>query len=63
MDIVTKSLLDSFKAEESFPESIGQDTLFEHFSNFCVVSKEYGDEIDIEEIHTGGGDDLGIEPG
>ena len=36
-------------------------TLFEHFANFCVVSHDYGEEFDVDDVHTGGGDDLGID--
>lgn len=61
MDIVTKNLVSSFKDEESFPNNIDDATLFEHFSNFCVVSEVYGEEFDVENVHTGGGDDLGID--
>jgi hypothetical protein len=61
MDLVTQSLLSSFRAEESLPSKMDEPTLFEHFVNYCSVSKEYGDEFDVEDIHTGGGDDLGID--
>lgn len=61
MDLVTQSLLSSFKSEESLPSKIDESVLFEHFVNYCAVSKEYGDEFDVDDIHTGGGDDLGID--
>lgn len=61
MDLVTQSLISSFKEEESLPKNLAEAELFEHFVNFCAVSSEYGDEFDVEEIHTGGGDDLGID--
>lgn len=61
MDLVTKNLVSSFKSEESLPDSIDESLLFEHFSNFCVVSHEYGEEFDVEDVHTGGGDDLGLD--
>lgn len=61
MDLVTQSLLSSFKSEESLPNDLEDSVLFEHFVNFCAVSNEYGEEFDVEEIHTGGGDDLGID--
>lgn len=61
MDLVTQSLLASFAAEESLPGSLDEATLFEHFVNFSAVSAEYGDEFDVEELHTGGGEDLGID--
>jgi hypothetical protein len=61
MDLVTKSLLASFKVEESLPANIDESVLFEHFVNFCAVSNEYSEEFDVEDVHTGGGDDLGID--
>jgi hypothetical protein len=61
MDLVTQSLLSSFRQEESLPDEIDEPTVFEHFVNFISVSSEYSDEFDVEDIHTGGGDDLGIE--
>jgi hypothetical protein len=61
MDLVTQSLLSSFRSEESLPDDLEESILFEHFVNYCTVSNEYGDEFDVEDIHTGGGDDLGID--
>lgn len=61
MDLVTQNLIVSFKAEESLPANISDSELLEHFVNFCAVSNEYGEEFDVEEVHTGGGDDLGID--
>lgn len=61
MDLVTKSLIKTFQDEESLESETDDAVLFEHFSNFCVLANEYGDEFDVEDIHTGGGDDLGID--
>lgn len=61
MDLVTQNLMSSFKEEESLPKNLDQAEVFEHFVNFCAVSSEYGEEFDVDEIHTGGGDDLGID--
>jgi len=61
MDLVTKNLVVAFKTEESLPDATDDSTLFEHFVNFCIVSQEYGEEFDIDDIHVGGGDDLGID--
>ena len=61
MDIVTKNLVSSFKEEESLSDDTEDSTLFEHFANFCVVSNEYGEEFDVDDIHTGGGDDLQLD--
>jgi hypothetical protein len=61
MDLVTQSLLASFTNEESLPADLDEAVLFEHFVNFVAVSNEYGDEFDVEDLHTGGGEDLGID--
>jgi hypothetical protein len=54
MDLVTKNLVSSFKDEESLPVDTDEATLFEHFANFCVVSQDYGEEFDVDDVHTGG---------
>ncbi|WP_107668420.1 hypothetical protein [Cyanothece sp. BG0011] len=60
MDKITKGNLKSFKEEQSLDineESI----LFEHFSNYCVVSKEYNNSFAIDDIHVGSGQDKSID--
>lgn len=61
MDLVTQNLVAAFKAEESLPAKTDEATVLEHFVNYCAVSNEYGEEFDVEDLHTGGGDDLGID--
>ncbi len=61
MDLVTKNLMKTFQQEESLQSESDEAVLFEHFANFCALASEYGDEFDVEDIHTGGGDDLGID--
>lgn len=61
MDLVTKSLLDSFMKEEGFPERLDNPILFEHFANYCIVSKDYPNDFEIEDIHIGGGNDLQLD--
>lgn len=61
MDLVTKNLVSSFRAEESIADDVDDSTLFEHFANYCVLSQEYGDEFDLDDMHTGGEDDLGLD--
>ena len=61
MDLVTKNLVVAFKAEESLPLNTDDATVLEHFVNYCAVSNEYGEEFDVEDLHTGGADDLGID--
>lgn len=61
MDLVTQNLVVAFKAEESLPKKTDDATVLEHFVNYCAVSNEYGEEFDVGDLHTGGGDDLGID--
>ena len=61
MDLVTRSLLDSFRDEQGFPDDIDQSVLFEHFANYCITSKEYGDEFEVEDIRVAGGNDLQLD--
>lgn len=61
MDLVTQNLVSAFKAEESLPEKMDDATVLEHFVNYCVISNEYGEEFDVEDLHTGGANDLGID--
>nr|MCU0494062.1 hypothetical protein [Chloroflexaceae bacterium] len=61
MDIVTKNLMSNFRAEEGLSDDIHEAILFEHFANFCVVSKEYSEDFALEDIHTGDGNDVGSD--
>lgn len=61
MDLVTKNLVETFKNEEGFEPNANDSVVFEHFCNYCVLSHEYSDEFDLEDVHTGGGEDLGID--
>jgi hypothetical protein len=61
MDIVTRNLLKDFKQEESLPDDISEATLFEHFANFCILSKEYSEEFNLDDVHTGEGGDMALD--
>jgi hypothetical protein len=61
MDRVTKVYLETFRTEQSLPVSIDQGALFEHFVNYCVITGMHDEEFDINDIHTGGGNDLTID--
>lgn len=61
MDLVTRNLLESFRSSEALSSNMANDVLFEHFSNFCVVSSEYQETFDIQDVHVGGGNDLQID--
>jgi len=63
---ILQGYLTDFKSEFNFADNIKEDTLFEHFSNYCILSKVhpeafYNDNFKIEEINVGGGNDTGID--
>jgi hypothetical protein len=63
---ILQGYLTDFKAEFNFLDSIKEDILFEHFTNFCILSKVhpeafYNDNFKIDEINVGGGNDTGID--
>lgn len=61
MDRVTESFLAEF-AEEHELEKLKQDQQFEHFAAFVTVRRHYnGETFDTDDIHIGGGGDLGID--
>lgn len=61
MDLVTSNLVNTFRAQQGFPPDLPIPTVFEHFSNYCIASKEYSDEFDIEDIHVAGENDLQLD--
>lgn len=61
MDLITKNLISTFQHQQGFSDNIDPSVLFEHFSNYCVVSREYTDEFEIEDIRVAGGNDLQLD--
>ncbi|MEY9095889.1 AIPR family protein [Paenibacillus sp. RC84] len=60
MDRITKSYLDDFSKSQQITIS-DTSKLFEHFVNFCIVSKEYDESFEIQDIAVGEGGDCGID--
>ncbi|MGW1465485.1 AIPR family protein [Streptomyces sp. NPDC002308] len=60
MDRVTKAYLDAFRDEQSI-ENLSESDAFELFADYCVISDSYDDEFNVTDVHTGGGNDLGID--
>lgn len=63
---ILQGYLSDFKKDFNFSETIKEDILFEHFCNYCILSKVhpeafYNDNFKIEEINVGGGQDTGID--
>lgn len=59
-DTVLKSFLNDFAKTYELDE-LQENLLFEHFVNYCIVSKLYPREFQIEDLSTGGENDLGID--
>ena len=56
MDKITQSLLESFSADNGIAD-VEQWKQFEHFTNFCVISKLYRNTFELAAVHTGKGGD------
>jgi AIPR protein len=60
MDQITSSLLETF-SEKNDVRNLEQSKQFEHFANYCVVSKVNRSSFDLDDIHTGSGGDSSID--
>ncbi|MES9559242.1 AIPR family protein [Streptomyces sp. NPDC007076] len=60
MDRVTKSYIEEFKQDQSLA-GISDSQAFEYFVNYCVTSDIHDDEFMLDDVHVGGGNDLGID--
>lgn len=60
-NIIISNLVDKFKQVESLSQDLQESEIFEHFSNYCIVSNEYQEEFNILNIRVAGGNDLGID--
>jgi len=59
-DQILKGYVDDFR--DSFElEGIDEPTVFEHFVNYSVTSKQYPREFDYDAPHVGGSDDIGLD--
>ena len=61
MNKIIKGLLNSFKKEQSLGDNLPEHELFEHFANYCIVSKEYNDSFNLDKVYVGGSGDNGID--
>ncbi|HBM9255867.1 TPA: AIPR family protein [Citrobacter freundii] len=60
MDKITSSLLDTFSEQYELTR-LDKSVKFEHFANFSIVSKLIRSTFDLDDIHTGSGNDCGID--
>lgn len=59
-DQILQSYIEHFSDSQGFKELLPPDC-FERFVNYCIVSKQYPREFDIESLSVGGGDDIGVD--
>ena len=59
-DPILKGCVDDFSENFELQE-LDESIIFEHFTNYCVVSKQYPREFDFETIRVGGGGDIGVD--
>lgn len=60
MDRITENLLKEFSQEHGYL-TLSQTEQFEHFVNFSVVSREYSESFDPNDVHVGRGSTQGID--
>lgn len=63
---ILQGYLTDFKKDYNFNNKLSEEILFEHFCNYCILSKIhpeafYNDNFKIESINVGGGNDTGID--
>ncbi len=61
MDRITKGYLDNFATSQEIPQNTDESTLFELFSCYCALSKEYPESFELSDITVGGGGDTGLD--
>jgi hypothetical protein len=60
MDKIVAGLLKDFAKAHSL-ESLGESEVFEHFVNYCVVSREHPENVDFEAMRVAGPNDSGLD--
>jgi len=60
MDRITKSLLDEFVSTNQLT-ALPEDTAFEYFCGWLIVSNHHDESLQSEDIHVGAGADCGID--
>ncbi len=60
MDKITQSLVNTF-VEQFELEKLSDSVKFEHFTNYCITTKNFRGSFEIEDIHTGSGGDSAID--
>ena len=61
VDRITRGYMNNFAASQELHNITDESRLFELFSCYCVLSREYSESFDLSDIVTGGGGDNGID--
>ena len=61
MDRITKGYMTNFASSQEIQDTSDESRLFELFSCYCVLSREYSESFDLTDVITGGGGDGGID--
>lgn len=61
MDRITKGYMTNFAASQELHNMTDESRLFELFSCYCVLSREYPESFDLSDVVTGGGGDGGVD--
>tara|TARA_R110002167_G_scaffold353931_1_gene567437 strand:+ start:86 stop:1789 length:1704 start_codon:yes stop_codon:yes gene_type:complete len=59
-DQILKSYVEDFRSEIGYTE-LTEDQCFERYVNYCLVSKQYPRDFDIESLSPGGSNDIGVD--
>lgn len=60
MDRITETLLNEFCSENELG-GISTSEQFEHFANWCIVTKDYQESFELDDVHVGGDNNPGID--
>jgi hypothetical protein len=60
VDRVTRNLLEDFVTAEGF-ERLTESEAFERFVNYCVISKSFSGNFNVDDVSCGSGDDTGLD--
>lgn len=61
MNQIIKGYLSKFIDEFQDYEAIKEEEQFEHFVNYITIKRDFLDDFNLDDIHTGGGMDNGID--
>ncbi len=60
LDRILEGYLKSFSEEFDF-DDLDQSELFEHFVNYCIISRLHPEPFELDSVRVGGGQDTGID--